>query len=155
MWLGDVRLECVVDHRYTCVSEDHTDGLLPCYTLMWSSIWSIQTGFFKTLWCPPWSHPGPWDEVILPLSCGQSQAGTLRRCLSSPSRQGTEGLGFTVPWRKCSGSCQPKANWKSPPTVFNLLIKAAADLIVIPNRSALSFPRLLLSPLLAWLVAMI
>lgn len=38
--------------------------------------------------------------------------------------------------------------------MFNLLIKAAADLIVIPNRSALSFPRLVLSPLLAWLVSM-
>lgn len=59
------------------------------------------------------SMVSPWPLVNLIVSCGQSDAGTLRGCLSSPSRQGTEGLSFTVPWRKCSGSCQPKANWKS------------------------------------------
>lgn len=104
------------------------------------------------------------SSMVSPLPSGQGDsppelwtphAGTLRGCPSPRSRQGREALGFTVPWRKCSGSCQPKANWKSPPTVFNRLIKAAADLIAIPNRSVLSFPRLLLSPLLAWLVAMI
>jgi len=105
--------------------------------------------FFSQLCGSPSSHTSPWEQVILPLSCGQSQAGTLRGCPSSSSRQETVELGFTVPWRKWSESCQPKANWKSPPAVFNPLIKAAADLIVIPNISHTEFSKAAAEPIVS------
>lgn len=129
-------------------SQIHGD-LLPCCTLMWPIVWPNKTGFFNTV-VSSMVSPQPLQQGVSPpelwtIPHWHPQGMSIILC------QAAEGLGFTVPWGKASGSCQPKANWRSPLTVFNLLIKAVADLIVIPN----SFPRLPLSPLLVWLVAMI
>lgn len=104
----------------------------------------------------PWSisslnslHPAGWRIWLVPV------IRTPRWFLSSfpwqflivtsagAAREGIRFHSAPPEWNSCV-SCQPTANWKSLPVALGLLIKAAALLIVIPNRSTANFFRLVL-----------